>query len=63
LIALSCRETYAEQLEKFKLVLAYKCLNSSNLEKRLYGINTLTSLINEAQRKDENKAKAATTYR
>lgn len=55
------RETYAEQLEKFKLALAHKCLHSSNLEKRLFGINTVTTLINEAQRKDENKAKA-TTY-
>lgn len=54
------RETYAEQLEKFKLALAHKCLHSSNLEKRLFGINTVTTLINEAQRKDENKAKAAT---
>jgi hypothetical protein len=58
------RETYAEQLEKFKLALAHKCLHSSNLEKRLFGINTVTTLINEAQRKDENKAKAATyTYK
>lgn len=55
------RETYAEQLEQFKLALAHKCLHSSNLEKRLFGINTVTTLINEAQRKDENKAKA-TTY-
>jgi hypothetical protein len=48
-------------LEKFKLALAHKCLLSSNLEKRLYGINTVTTLINMAQRRDENKAKETTS--
>lgn len=58
-----CRESCAEELEKFKLALAHKCLLTSNLEKRLYGINTVTALINMAQRRDENKAKGPTAYR
>lgn len=63
LLTLLSRETYAEELEKFKLALAMKCLLSSNLEKRLYGINTVTTLINMAQRRDENKAKGPSNYK
>ena len=39
-------------LEKFKLALANKCLQSTNLAKRLYGLNTINKLIEMANRKE-----------
>jgi len=43
---------FHKPLEKFKLALANKCLQSSNLAKRLYGLNTINKLIEMAGRKD-----------
>lgn len=45
-------EGYCKPLEKFKLALANKCLQSTNLPKRLHGLASINKLIEMALRKE-----------